>query len=134
MPQHARPRVDIAPTKQLRRVPTGSGGEAVVAGAAGGDGPDVDDGVVADDVVGVVPVHGGGRVTGHEGDRVAYPQRRALGGGEDAVLLVEPDRLQVMADDGDVFPGGDGLVAGVHDHPVALPADDAGLDGQRVLE
>src|SRR5690348_6505756 len=85
-------------------------------------------------MVGVVPVHGGGRVTGHEGDRVAYPQRRALGGGEDAVLLVEPDRLQGMAGDGDVFPRGDGLVAGVHDHPVALPADDAGLDGQRVFE
>src|SRR5438046_3079636 len=57
-------------------------GQAVMAGTARDDGPDVDHHVVADDVVGVVPVHGARRVPGHQGDGVADPQRRAPGSGE----------------------------------------------------
>jgi hypothetical protein len=51
------------------------------------------------------------------------------------VLLIEPDDLElVVAHDRDVGRVGDRLVAGVHDHPAALPADDARLDGEGVLE
>src|SRR6516225_7860534 len=109
-------------------------GQAVMAGTARGDGPDVNDHVVADDVVGVVPVHGARRVPGHQGDGVAGPQRRSLRSGEDAVLLIEPDDLEVVADDGHVRRVGDRLVARVDDHLAALPADDRRLDRERVLE
>jgi len=64
-------------------------GQAVMARTARDDGPDVDHDLVADDVVRVVPVHGARRVPGHQLDGVADPQGRSLGGGEDAVLLVE---------------------------------------------
>src|SRR6516225_6125178 len=76
-------------------LPCGLGqvGEAVMAGATRNDGPDVNDNVVVDHVVCVVPVHGARRVPGHQRDRVADPQGRSLGGREDAVLLVEAEDL-----------------------------------------
>src|SRR5580704_12053959 len=109
--------------------------QAVVAGSAGDDGPDVGDHLVAYDVVGVVPVDGARGVTGYQRYGVADPQGRSLGGGEDAVLLVEAgDRKLVVADDGHVGGVGDRLVARVDDHLAALPADHGGRDGERVLE
>src|SRR6266566_4841842 len=116
------------PRRGARRDLARRRGQAVMAGTARDDGPDVDDHVVADDVVGVVPVHGARRVPGHQGDGVADPQRRSPGSGEDAVLLVEPDDLEVLADDGHVRRVGDRLVARVNDHLAALPADDSRLD------
>src|SRR5215472_1730730 len=109
-------------------------GQAVMAGTARDDGPDVDHDVAADDVVGVVPVHGARRVPGHQGDGVADPQRRSPGSGEDTVLLVEPGDGEILADDGHVRRVGHRLVARVHDHLAALPADDRRLDRERVLE
>src|SRR5271165_5525699 len=109
-------------------------GQAVMAGAARDDGPDVDDHLIADDVVGVVPVHGARRVPRHQRHGVTDPQGRPLGGGEDAVLLIETQDLEVVAGDGHVGWIGDRLVTRVDDHLVALAADDGRLDRERVLE
>src|SRR5215469_7276833 len=104
-------------------------------GTARDDGPDVDDGPVADYVVDVIAVHGARRVPGHQRHRVAHRQRRAAWRGEDAVLLIEPDdREPVVAHDRDVSRVGDGLAADVHDDPAPRPADDARLDREGVLK
>src|SRR5579862_1203934 len=107
--------------------PCRTGREPVVAGAARDDRPDIDDDVVPHDVERVVAVDRARRVPGHERDAVAHPQRRTLWRGEQAVFLVRPEHLEVMADDRHVEGIGDGLVAHVHDDLVALPADHGGL-------
>jgi hypothetical protein len=53
----------------------GPGGEPVMPGTARDDRPDVGDDTVADDVVGVIAVHGARRIPGHQRHRVTHRQR-----------------------------------------------------------
>jgi uncharacterized protein YgbK (DUF1537 family) len=53
----------------------GPGREPVMPGTARDDRPDVGDDPVADDVVGVIAVHGARRIPGHQRHRVAHRQR-----------------------------------------------------------
>src|SRR5690348_9812135 len=76
----------------------GQAGQPVMAGAARDDGPDINYDVVVDHVVRVVPVHGARGVPGHQGDGITNPQGRPLRGGEDAVLLIETEDGEVVAD------------------------------------
>jgi hypothetical protein len=52
----------------------------------------------------------------------------------DTLTVLPPHLATRMPRHRHVGGSGHGLVPGVHDHLVALPADDADLDGQRVLE
>src|SRR5215510_9796323 len=102
--------------------------------AAGDDRPDVYDDIVVEHVIRVVPVHGARRVSGHQGDGVTDRQGRPARGGEDAVLLVEPEDREVVAGERHVRGVRYRLVTGIDDHLAALPADDGRLDRERVPE